>query len=110
MHGPVRKVLLNGTVIEATYLNNVEHGLMRKIDNNTVVVSLWTDGTQVSFFKFGEDFIETYRNVSPGQELFSKLFPYKFSRIKDDRAMLNRMLASPLTGLPHGIKYLHSRI
>jgi hypothetical protein len=110
MIGPVRIVFTNGTIIEATYQNDVAHGLMRRIEENTVVVSLWIEGEKISYFEFDDEFIEINRHNRPDQELFGQLYPFMFSRDRNDKAMLERMLASPLTKVPHGIKYLHSQI
>jgi hypothetical protein len=51
-HGIVRKIMPNGTVSEASYVNGVMHGLRRLSSPEQVKVALMKNGQEISHFTF----------------------------------------------------------
>ena len=55
-HGYVRQINKGGWIIEGTYKDGVEHGLIRSIHNESILVSLYREKVLLAQFKFKKNF------------------------------------------------------
>ena len=90
----------NGTISEATYTNDLRHGLERKISEELVTFTLWKNDLKYSEFTCDEHFAETSRH----NDTLNDLFAYQFALNRNDTLMVEYMLeSSPLVN-DHRIK------
>ena len=61
----------NGTISEATYTNDLRHGLERKISEQLVTFTLWKNDLKDAEFTCDEHFAETSRHNDTLNDLFA---------------------------------------
>ena len=83
----------NGTISEATYTNDLRHGLERKISEELVTFTLWKNNLKDAEFTCDEHFAETSRH----NDTLNDLYAYQFALNPNDTLMVENMLqSSPL--------------
>ena len=74
-HGFVREIWPGSKVIEATYLGNRLHGLVRQTTSSYVNIQLYDSGTKLSQIGFRHDFSEIKSMRSGNYQLLSGYEP-----------------------------------
>jgi hypothetical protein len=99
-HGVVRIEYNNGSIEEGTWYGyNVtgRHGMRRLVTDREIFVQIWYFDKLILHSAFGEDFVERdrYDTSRANSDLFmSEVAPFKFSRERNDKEMLEAMLQS----------------
>ena len=61
-HGVVRKVATTGYVVEGSFKDGLEHGLVRTIYRGAVVLGLYEEGRELASLTLNADLVERCRN------------------------------------------------
>ena len=113
--GIVRVEWANGTVEEGTWNMGQRFGLRRLIRDAQTRVEVWHNDAIIFGTEFGYNFVETYSLRSNDALSLStedeglNLYPYRFSKVRNDQAMLDAMLQSRPVGASFELTAMWSR-